>query len=48
MEWKYYERRPTVDTFTSETDAMALGPMLVLDNVHGETSVEPFMISELC
>lgn len=48
MEGKYCERRPTIDTSARETGAVAPFTMLVLDIVHDQTSVEPFMSSELC
>jgi hypothetical protein len=48
MEGKHCEHRSTIDTTARETGAVVPFTMLVLDIVHDQTGVEPFMSSELC
>jgi hypothetical protein len=48
MEGKHCEHRSTINTTARETGAVATFAKLVLDIVHDQTSVEPFMLSELC
>ena len=48
MEGTHCKKFSTIDTSTQETGAVAPVSKFVLDNAHDQTSVEPFVLSELC